>query len=201
MADIAGAGIIADTGLDDIITGSAGIDTFTGGGGNDTIDGSGTGGGDIDVAVYAHNRFEYAVFYLGPGRWTVIDLNADNQNEDRDLLVNIESVRFQDVTLTDAIESTRSLGFVGTGGFAAIMAESWGPLLDPATGIIPPGPGTWTGTANAERFTGNDGVDIAYGLGGNDYLETGSDNYFLYGGSEDDFLDGGNGLDTAYGAG
>lgn len=55
------------------------------------------------------------------------------------------------------------------------------------------------GTANADDIFALAGNDIAYGYGGDDYIDGGSGNDTLYGGTGNDEIDGGQGNDVIYG--
>jgi V8-like Glu-specific endopeptidase len=77
----------------DAMSGGAGADRFTGLAGNDTID----GGAGIDTAVYAGPRAAYSVTSFSNGQIQVAD--SIGARDGTDLLVNVERVKFGDVSL------------------------------------------------------------------------------------------------------
>ena len=76
----------------DILRGHGGNDTLTGNGGNDTLD----GGEGQDTAVYSQSRANYLVARSGSS-WIVA---ARVGSEGQDTLVNMESLRFGDQTIS-----------------------------------------------------------------------------------------------------
>ncbi len=78
----------------DEITGSAGADTLYGVGGNDRID----GGAGTDTVVYSAASTNYTWTQTANG-WTVVD-NRAGSPDGTDTLINIESLRFSDRTVS-----------------------------------------------------------------------------------------------------
>ncbi|AAZ28155.1 PKD domain-containing protein [Colwellia psychrerythraea] len=74
------------------LNGNAGDDKIQGYGGNDLID----GGAGIDTAVYANEKVQYEIEYVGN---SVTVLTLPSGNEGLDTLTNIEFIQFSDETI------------------------------------------------------------------------------------------------------
>jgi hypothetical protein len=84
------AGWSADTG-DDTLYGGDGDDTLVGGNGNDLLD----GGAGTDTAIAFGNLSDYRLAIDAAGNLTAVQ----NVSGDRDILLNMEALRFSDTTL------------------------------------------------------------------------------------------------------
>jgi hypothetical protein len=87
--------IIIGNSLDNVISGGSGSDYIAGESGNDTIN----GGMDIDTAIYSGNATDYIVFADSTGHYIVNDLKHDDGDDGRDILTDIEFLRFADGTV------------------------------------------------------------------------------------------------------
>lgn len=74
------------------LSGNSGDDKIRGNGGNDLID----GGAGIDTAVYANEKVQYKIEYVGN---SVTVLTLPSGNEGLDTLTNIEFIQFSDETI------------------------------------------------------------------------------------------------------
>ena len=101
-----GNDVIVGTSAANRIAGSGGDDTLTGGGGNDLLD----GGANSDTAIFASLRNDVTVTKTDTG-YIVIDHAG---SEGIDTLLNVESVRFSDMSF--ALSSTPSVGNTHEGG-------------------------------------------------------------------------------------
>jgi len=113
-------------GGDDILLGLAGDDTLTGGEGDDTLDG---GSGD-DVAIFSGNLADYSVTSTEAGL-RVVDLEPTiNGDDGTDDLIDVETLRFNDVDVTIDVaqetepsftdladQSNPAVAYYGDGGY------------------------------------------------------------------------------------
>ena len=179
---------IEGLGGDDIINGAGGNDILIGGdditianppgvtsplasnnAGNDILD----GGAGIDTARFFGLRSEFDFVLDVDGNLEVVEIASGEE----DLLLNIEFLEFDDVTVTFAD------AFASAGGGAT------------------PGDDILTGTPGADTIDGLAGNDTINGLGGDDELIGGLGNDTINGNGGADTINGGEGIDIISGGG
>ncbi|MCY2983755.1 MAG: Ig-like domain-containing protein, partial [Planctomycetota bacterium] len=149
---------------DDRLYGEDGDDTLIGGSGNEVID----GGAGNDVAVFSGNRVDYDVIRNADGTTTVIDRSTADGT---DRIINVESLRFADQTLTN---DQGNWTLRGTSGNDSLV-----------------------GTRAADNIDGGAGNDNIKGGAGNDVLSGGGGVDTVSGGDGDDTIASGSANDTA----
>ena len=91
----AGADLLLGAGGHDALSGGAGDDTLAGGAGQDELD----GGSGRDTAIFSANRADYLITQLGSGAVQVKGITAAGRLDGRDVLSQVELLRFADTTI------------------------------------------------------------------------------------------------------
>ena len=187
----------------DEIWGDAGDDSMAGGTGNDLLYG---GAGD-DVAIYAGLRAGYSVV-VANGSVTVQDIDPSDGDEGRDVLADVELLRFSDVTIDPDGSALPSL-FTGNADFVdfatvtngTYMAVSLYRALDGNDEVYLPATTTAAlaaGYDTSRSFDAGAGDDVVIGGALKDTILGGDGADILNGGSGVDRLEGGRGDDLYY---
>lgn len=120
--DVANSGLQEDIG-DDELAGGAGNDTLVGGHGSDRLDG---GDGD-DIAIQSRSSDDYLMMISGQGQLSLV--YQDGTYTELDTLVDIESVRFSNVTLDFSASNLSSDALLQLGTLGQLMVGA-APSLD-----------------------------------------------------------------------
>ncbi|WP_417513235.1 beta strand repeat-containing protein [Minwuia sp.] len=200
--------------FDDTLTGDANDNRFFGGAGNDSVNGAaGTDRIDLTGSV---GDFDFS--FAADGAMTVSDTVG---GEGADTITNVETLAFDDATLTVAIQTVAGDSFFGGSGFDIIAGlggiddlrgNGGNDLIDGGAGgdLILGNAGADTLQGGLQRdtiFGGDDNdvviggadVDSLRGDGGNDLLDGGDILDFISGNDGDDTLIGGDGNDRMFG--
>ncbi len=162
-----GDDMLAGEGGDDHLSGGDGNDVLSGGMGDDVIESHGgndtvSGGAGVDTAIYYDSRSNFAISYVGDGRYTVTDLRA-NSPFGADMVSGIEFLRFNDQTVSTAPLS----GGVTING--TVLNDTISPTKAPAgQPKATSGDDTLIGNGGNDRLDGGEGADHLLGGIGND---------------------------------
>ena len=169
--------LLAGADGDDVLDGGAGNDTLLGGDQDDTL----TGGADDDTIDGGLGQ-DTAILAGSIDNFALVDVTGDSViledevgAEGTDTLTAIETVQFDDVTLTVVNLGTAANDTTGGTGADEFIA----------------------GQGGADTLSGAGGLDVLVGGAGNDILDGGAGDDILLGGEGDDALDGGLGQDSA----
>ncbi|HEY0838537.1 MAG TPA: FG-GAP-like repeat-containing protein [Azospirillum sp.] len=170
----------------DLLSGGLGDDQLFGGSGNDTLAddfGNDTLWGDsgYDVAVFSRPRLEYDIYIFNLQNLRVTHRGGA---EGKKLLVDVESLKFRDQTITPTYTQSGYYLYVD-------LATDWMPETAPLDGGA-----RYIGDAADNTLTGGAGNDVVAGKGGADRLYGGAGNDLMAGGTGHDTIDGGTGTDT-----
>ncbi|TAN72687.1 MAG: hypothetical protein EPN14_10330 [Gallionella sp.] len=184
----AGADILGGTAGSDVISGLGGDDTLTGLAGNDTLD-----GGAGNDALYGDEGDDVYLFGTGSGQDDVGDYDAAPGN--------VDTVRMGAGVLASDVKVARTLDNVIlslNGG--ADRLTLWNYFKGAKIEQVEFADGTvWDETALLAQIVVTEGADFLVGTAGNDAISGLGGNDTLYGLDGNDTLDGGAGADTMIG--
>ncbi|WP_162559411.1 calcium-binding protein [Microvirga sp. 17 mud 1-3] len=151
--------ILVGKGGADLLSGDAGTDRLEGGAGNDVLD----GGSGADTAVFSGTRDSYTIVANADGTVTVTD--ARPEGDGKDVLRNVETLTFGDLSLAAPIYAAPS----------PVPSPTPSPAPSPAPSA-PSGSAALAlhGTSKADHLTGGNSADWLWGRLGADVLTGGT---------------------------